>query len=126
MLAANLGKILQSSDFLRFPDNISNVVQAEDDVEPYLESPLRWDRAGIDRTFDDLVRLYYVAYSRPQSVLMLVGCEKCLTYGKGADYSQGAIPNIALSWRRDKSWPWRQGFNSPRPPIKIDPPFLEI
>ena len=112
--------------FLRFPDNISNVVQAEDDVESYLRGPLRMAREGIDRTFDDLVRLYYVAYSRPQSVLMLVGCEKCLGYGKGSDYSQGAIPNIALGWRRDNSWPWRQEFSGRRPPIKINPPFVEI
>ena len=111
--------------FLRFPDRISNVVQAENDVEPHLTAPLRSAREGMDRTFDDLVRLYYVAYSRPQSVLMLVGCEKCLLYGRGADL-KGAIPNIALGWRRDSSWPWRQSYNGRRPPVKIDPPFLEI
>lgn len=112
--------------FSRFPDRISNVVQAEDDVESHLTAPLRSTRGGMDRTFDDLVRLYYVAYSRPQSVLMLVGCEKCLSYGRGRDHNQGAIPNIALGWRRDSSWPWRQSYSGRRPPVKIDPPFLEI
>ena len=111
--------------FLRFPDKESNVAQAEDDVEPHLTTPLRGNRGALDRTFDDLVRLYYVAYSRPQSVLMLVGCEKCLLYGRGPDLT-GAIPNIALGWRRDGNWPWRQVYTGRRPPVKIYPPFLEI
>lgn len=112
--------------FLRFPKNISNVVQAEDDVEPHLARPLRGTREGMDRTFDDLVRLYYVAYSRPQSVLMLVGCENCLNYGTGKNLSTRAIPNIALGWHRDGNWPWRQDYSSSRPPVTVEPPFLEI
>ncbi len=107
--------------FLRFPEAISNVVQAEDDVEPYLATPIRGQRKGLDRTFDDLVRLYYVAYSRSQSVLMLVGNEAGLRYGP-----QGAIRNIALGWHRDENWPWRQPHTTKRPPVKVDPPFLEV
>ncbi len=110
--------------FLRFPDRISNVVQAENDVESYLTAPLRNTRKGLDRTFDDLVRLYYVAYSRPQSVLMLVGCENCLRYGTGKNHTQKSIPNIALGWCRDKTWPWRQEYSSRQPPVRIEPPFL--
>ena len=105
--------------FLRFPETISNVVQAEEDMEPYLASPLRGQRGGLDRTFDDLVRLYYVAYSRPQSVLMLVGNEAGLRYG-------GTIRNVALGWQRDGSWPWRQGYTTKKPPVKVDPPFWEV
>ena len=112
--------------FLRFPDCISTVVRAEDDVEPHLTAPLRSARDGMDRTFDDLVRLYYVAYSRPQSVLMLVGCENCLLYGTGPNHTQKAIPNIALGWHRDKTWPWRQSYSTRKPPVKVAPPFLEI
>ncbi len=107
--------------FLRFPESISNVVQAEDDVEPYLATATRGHRSGPDRTFDDLVRLYYVAYSRAQSVLMLVGNEKGLRYR-----SQGEIPNIALGWNRDRTWPWRQEFSGSKPPVKIEPPFWEL
>lgn len=112
--------------FLRFPDQLSNVAQAEDDVETHLSAPLRRNRGALDRTFDDLVRLYYVAYSRPQSVLMLVGNESCLRYGTGTDYSRRSIPNVALGWRRDRSWPWRQTYGGGRPPVKVEPPFLEI
>lgn len=112
--------------FLRHPDEPSNVVLMEDDVEAYLPSPLRGRRAPMHRTFDDLVRLYYVAYSRPQSVLMLIGCEKCLAYGKGSNYSSGAIPNVALGWNRDGTWPWRQSYSGPRPPIQVAPPMMLI
>ena len=110
--------------FLRFPNEISNVAQAEDDVEPHLIAPLRRNRRAIDRTFDDLVRLYYVAYSRPQSVLMLVGNVNSLRYGTGRNYTQRAIPNIALGWCRDETWPWRQEYSSPQPPVIVEPPFL--
>lgn len=112
--------------FLRFPDRSSNVVSLEDDIEAHLATPLRSSREGVDRTFDDLVRLYYVAYSRPQSVLMLVGCENCLRYGSGQNHATGAIPHIALGWRRDSSWPWRQPFVGRRPPVRVIPPMLLI
>ena len=112
--------------FLRFPDRISNVVQAEDDIELHLNAPLRGNREALDRTFDDLVRLYYVAYSRPQSVLMLIGCEKCLRYGTGPNHANSVIPNIALGWCRNETWPWRQEYVDSQPPVKVEPPFLEI
>lgn len=110
--------------FLRFPQDPSNVVRQEDDIEPHLPSALRSHRSPIDRTFDDLTRLYYVAYSRPQSVLMLVGNEKCLRYGSGT--VGGSIPSVALGWKRDGTWPWRQPNSGARRPIKVIPPFTEI
>jgi len=112
--------------FRRHPTQESNVVRMEDDVEPFLASPLRGARLPLDRTFDDLVRLYYVAYSRPQSVLLLVGAENCLTYGSGAGFTARAIPNIALGWHRDGSWPWRQPFQGRTPPIRVTPPITLI
>lgn len=107
-----------SQKFLRFPDKPSNVVVQEDDMEPYLPAPLRGNRTQLDRTFDDLARLYYVAYSRPQSVLLLVANESCL---KG----KSPIPNIALGWRRDGKWPWNTSATR-RPPIMAETPFLRI
>ena len=109
--------------FMRFPRDPSNVVRQEDDIEPHLPSVLRGHRAPIDRTFDDLTRLYYVAYSRPQSALMLVGNEKTLRYGSGT--TGGSIPSVALGWNRDGTWPWRQSYSGRRP-IKVTPPFTEI
>jgi len=112
--------------FLRFPPEPSNVVRMEDDVEPHLDNPLRSYRRPIDRTFDDLARLYYVAYSRPQSALLLVGCENCLKYGKIGSSPDGAIPNIALGWNRNGDWPWRQHYTGRRRPIRVEPPMILI
>lgn len=118
-VGSRFGRNHPAQRFLRFPDKVSNVVWAEDDVEPHLVAPIRGMRDPLDRTFDDLVRLYYVAYSRPQSALMLIGNENCLRYDRGA------IPNIALGWNRDEQWPWRQSYTG-RKPVKVEPPFLEI
>jgi DNA helicase-2/ATP-dependent DNA helicase PcrA len=109
--------------FLRFPEVPSNVVLMEDDIEPFLDAPLRGMRTPIDRTFDDLVRLYYVAFSRPQSVLLLVGCENLLRFGRENSLSDRAIPNIALGWTRGGSWPWRQPYIGRRP-IRVEPPLF--
>ena len=35
------------------------------------------NRSGRDRAFDDLIRLYFVAFSRAQDVLLLVGLKFC-------------------------------------------------
>jgi len=88
--------------FARFPDSPTQTQLMEDDLAPFCAvGPLRQARSAMARTFDDLVRLYYVAYSRPQSLLMLVGLRKCLMY-------QTTIKHVATSWRADGTWAWRQ------------------
>ena len=100
----------------RFPDRdkISNTVRAEEELERHLRSPLRGGRPAIERDFDDLVRLYYVAYSRPQSALILVGNRKL---------QEEKIRHVALGWRRDGSWTWAkaQPLNA-----QTEYPFMEI
>jgi DNA helicase-2/ATP-dependent DNA helicase PcrA len=87
--------------FSRFPDTPSSVAVLEDDLAPSTPiGPLRTARSAIQRSFEDLIRLYYVAYSRPQSVLMLVGCRRCLQYNT-------TIRHVATFWRRDATWAWR-------------------
>lgn len=86
--------------FRRFPDEESSVVRLEDDLASVTPvGPARQRRSGMQRTFEDLIRLYYVAYSRPQSLLMLVGCEQGLSF-------RSTIRNVAKAWRRDESWAW--------------------
>ena len=104
--------------FLRFPDNPSNVTQVEDDIEPYIQDQLRAQRSALDRTFDDLTRLYYVAYSRAQSILLLIGNDTQLAY-------QTTIRNIALGWSRTGTWSWQQ-VTTGRPAIRVATPFTEI
>src|SRR5262249_36828368 len=64
----------------------------EDEMRP--ASPLRApSRPAVDRAFDDLYRLYYVAFSRARDVLLLVGLEP-------------DVPNVARGWARNGSTPW--------------------
>lgn len=87
--------------FKRFPDSPSNVAQMEDDLAPYSNvGSLRVKRAAIDRTFEDLIRLYYVAYSRPQTAIILVGHTNLLRYNT-------AISHVATFWQQNGCWPWR-------------------
>jgi DNA helicase-2/ATP-dependent DNA helicase PcrA len=101
--------------FKRFPESPSNVTRSEDDLAPYTEvGSLRTRRTAIDRTFEDLIRLYYVAYSRPQTALLLVGHTNLLTY-------TCKIKNIATFWQQSGSWPWRANTPAPgkRPPASV-------
>jgi DNA helicase-2/ATP-dependent DNA helicase PcrA len=95
--------------FKRFPDTQSSVQNMEDDLATFTPiGPLRTARSGMARTFDDLIRLYYVAYSRPQSVLLLVGLDPCLRYNT-------SVKHVATWWRSDGSWQWRTPVSG-RPP----------
>jgi DNA helicase-2/ATP-dependent DNA helicase PcrA len=103
--------------FRRFPANPSPPARLEDDLASYTPiGPLRLQRDGMQRSFEDLIRLYYVAYSRPQNVLMLVGCRALL---------RGARPimNIATEWRRDNTWAWMRPYSGAPPALANNIPL---
>jgi DNA helicase-2/ATP-dependent DNA helicase PcrA len=58
-------------------------------------------RTAANRAFDDLSRLYYVAFSRARDLLLLVGLEP-------------DVPNVARGWKRTgvSGWagaaPWKR------------------
>lgn len=86
--------------FKRFPRGGSHSHILEDALRPF--SPLGLPaRSGIDRAFDDLVRQYFVSFSRPQDVLLLVGL------GDSNSGPNPNVPNIATGWIRNQQWPWR-------------------
>ena len=104
--------------FRRFPDSSSSVQNVEDDFAPFCQiGPLRRTRTGLRRSFDDLVRLYYVAYSRPQCVLMLVGVDSCLRY-------QTPIRHVATGWASAGTWSWRRHVGNPLPALVNNHPLL--
>jgi DNA helicase-2/ATP-dependent DNA helicase PcrA len=88
--------------FRRFPRDASSTVVMETALAPYTTvGAVRTARNDIDRTFDDLTRLYYVAYSRAQIALLLVGLTKSIEY-------KTTVQNVATFWTRDGSWSWRK------------------
>lgn len=107
--------------FKRFPEEPSSVALLEDDLAGCTPiGGLRTARTALQRSFEDLVRLYYVAYSRPQSVLLLVGCIPGLRYAT-------TIKNIATFWRSDGTWAWRTPQAGRRPPsLANNLPFITL
>lgn len=108
--------------FRRFPDTPSPTAQIEDALAPFTPElgRLRTERSGLERSFEDLIRLYYVAFSRPQSALMLVGCNKMIRW-------KSTIKHVASGWRQDESWAWREATPASggrRAPAIVSPPAI--
>ena len=90
--------------FKRFPADGGPPHRMEDAMRPH--STLGKElRPQTDRAFDDLIRQYFVAYSRPQEVLLLVGVDK--------GGPTGTIPNIATGWGRDRARRWADARTMP-------------
>jgi DNA helicase-2/ATP-dependent DNA helicase PcrA len=106
--------------FRRFPDAPSSPVRLEDDLAPHTPiGPLRLARDPMQRSFEDLIRQYYVAYSRPQSLLVLVGCRANIRYST-------SIKNVATFWRRDETWAWATPVNGAAPVLPNNLPISLI
>jgi len=88
---------------LRFPDRNSETYMVEDNTIPYGGLSTAPFAGWRDRAFDDLTRLYYVAYSRAQSLLVLAGLTSILP--------ERNIPHVAMGWTRTRTSSWRR--NSP-------------
>ncbi len=90
-----------SQAFKRFPRSGGVTCELEDRIRPL--SPLRQStRSGMDRAFDDLVRQYFVAFSRPQDVLILVGQNSV----------QDGVRNVGTGWDRTGKWRWQKGLTN--------------
>lgn len=91
---------------LRFPKMPSKKKSLEDTVRNY-SSLGKLERSEKDRSFDDLVRLYFVAFSRAENVLLLIGLTQGID-GYSDKNELKTIPNVALGWSRDEKF---IGFN---------------
>lgn len=95
-----------NTQHLRFPKTVKNKTTIEDSIRQY-SSLGKNKRSEKDRSFDDLTRLYFVAFSRAESVLLLVGLNSAIEgFNKKNDHFD--IPNVALGWSRDEEY---IGFN---------------
>ena len=75
----------------RFPKQPSGSHLQEDFMRAHTSLQTE-ERSGLDRAFDDLIRQYFVAFSRAQSVLLLVGVTR--------REAPGSVPNVATGWDR--------------------------
>ncbi len=102
-----------SQRFKRFPERDDKTCRVEDALRGYCELGVP-TRSGINRCFDNLIRLYFVAYSRPQDLLILVGHSHVRDgyhlrrERPGADPHM--IPHIATGWTRSRRWVWNRGL----------------
>lgn len=81
--------------FARFPDGpLGDPYTLEDQLRPLSKGLKKPRRSATDRAFDDLIRTFYVAFTRAQHVLVL--------FGLGSrDDGPNPIPNVATGWTRD-------------------------
>lgn len=106
LVIVDVGSMFKTNDIgtqkLRFPKSIKDKITIEDSIRKYStlgENP----RSEKDRQFDDLIRRYFVAFSRAESVLLLVGLNPAIEgYVKKNQHFN--IPNIALGWSRDEKY----------------------
>jgi DNA helicase-2/ATP-dependent DNA helicase PcrA len=87
---------------LRFPKKPPETTTIEDTIRQHSELGLS-KRSEVDRSFDDLTRLYFVAFSRAESVLLLVGLNSAIE-GYPMKNKHLYIPNVALGWSRDENY----------------------
>ncbi len=94
--------------FKRYPnENDPDATSMTENFLAELSPEVKIDRDDVDRCFDDMIRRYYVSFSRPQDVLLLVG----LTPNR---YNRDGkvIPNVGTGWTRDGTWVWGSGLNN--------------
>ena len=110
LVIVDVGSRFKTNDIrtqrLRFPKSLKDKTTIEDSIRQH--SCLgQSERSEKDRSFDDLTRLYFVAFSRAESVLLLIGLNSAIEgYTKKNDHF--SIPNVALGWSRDENY---VGFN---------------
>jgi DNA helicase-2/ATP-dependent DNA helicase PcrA len=104
-VGSDYSRIHRSHAYRRFPLDGDRASHLEDQLRRY--SPLGEPaRSSRDRAFDDLIRQYYVAFSRPKDLLLLIGLSP-VKDGYRVDNERFYIPNVATGWDREARWPWR-------------------
>ena len=105
-VGSRFNKNVAKTSSLRFPKKSPKDMILEDRVRKHSNLGLS-DRNVSDRNFDDLTRLYFVAFSRAEDVLLLIGLNSNID-GSEAKFGHKNIPNVALGWNRDEEY---VGFN---------------
>jgi DNA helicase-2/ATP-dependent DNA helicase PcrA len=97
---------------MRCPETPDSIHLVENLVVPFcVIGPERTQRPGLDRAWDDLRRLYFVAFSRPENILLMVG----LTSQMGAaprvrSVATGDLRNGARALNMIPAQNWHSGL----------------
>jgi len=89
--------------FKRYPRTGGPTHRVEDLVRPHSTDPMLGTstRGDMDRAFDDLIRQFFVAFSRSQEVLLMVGLYPLRSNGQ-----VNQVPNVAQGWLRSGTSAW--------------------
>ena len=90
---------------LRFPKKEPEYTIMEESIRKYSELG-ESERSEKDKSFDDLTRLYFVAFSRAEHILILIGLNQAID-GYSFNQQHKSIPNVALGWSRNEQ---QKGF----------------
>ena len=104
MVIVDVGSKFKKNDIrtqnLRFPKKEPEYTIMEESIRKYSELG-ESDRSEKDKSFDDLTRLYFVAFSRAENILILVGLNQAID-GYSFNQQHKSIPNVALGWSRNE------------------------
>ncbi len=105
-VGSRFNKNAAKTSSLRFPKKEPKSTILEDRIRSHSNLGIS-ERNVSDRNFDDLTRLYFVAFSRAEDVLLLIGLDSNIDGYDGKSEHKN-IPNVALGWNRNEEY---IGFN---------------
>jgi DNA helicase-2/ATP-dependent DNA helicase PcrA len=95
-----------SSAFKRYPKDGGMSYNIEKYISTMVNSGYVASSTGRDEAFNDLIRRYFVSYTRAKKLLILVGLSSMKDGYKGDFQSNIKIQNVATGWSRDGKWHW--------------------
>ena len=105
-----------SQRFSRYPENGNTTHHIENSLSPHSQiGSLRLQRTELQRAFDDLRRLYFVANTRAQDVLLLVGLNKTIANNNIKLIQSGYISqdNIChINYTDSSAWTVDESYDS--------------
>ena len=105
---SDIEKNSSSNAFKRFPKTGGKSYQLESELRKYSPIPADNSFNSVDLAFNDLIRRYFVAYTRAKKILILVGLNS-MRFGYKGDFQDNIkISNIATGYSRDKKCHWPQ------------------
>ena len=95
-----------NSAFKRYPKNGGISYNLEKYINNTMNLSYVGDITGKDEAFNDLIRRYFVAYTRARKLLILVGLTSMKDGYRGDFQGNIKIQNVATGWSRDGVWHW--------------------